>query len=60
MTHVKRWCCVTVNSSADDVESLLPELEDVAGSSSSSSSASSPEPTEGRHDFGELEHVVRK
>jgi len=58
MTHVKCSCCVTVNSSADDVESLLSELEDIARSSSSSSSTSSPEPAERLQDFGELEHVV--
>ena len=50
---------VTVNSSADDVETLLPELEDIAESSPSSSSTSSPEPAERLHDFGELEHVVQ-
>ena len=57
MTHVKCLCCVTLNS-ADDVETLLPELEDIAESSPSSSSTSSQEPAERLHDFGELEHVV--
>ena len=58
MTHVKCLCCVTLNSSADDVETLLPELEDIAEGSPSSSSTSSQEPAERLHDFGELEHVV--
>ena len=49
---------VTLNSSADDVETLLPELEDIARSSPSSSSTSSPDSTERLRDFGELEHVV--
>ena len=57
MTHVKCLCCVTLNSSADDVETLLPELEDIAESSPSSSSTSSPEPAERLHDFGELEYA---
>ena len=58
MTRVKCLCCVTLNSSADDVETILPELEDIAESSPSISSTSSPEPAERLHDFGELEHVV--